>query len=176
MPPDRDLLSAALAAGVAIPHSCRAGRCASCKSRLVSGAVEYPAGTPPGITADEVARGDVLLCQARPRSDLVIEARRVPVRAANAAVCELVAVEQLAAGALRVRLRFMDLALPLRPGQFADLRNHAGESERLPVTGADPGVVELESPAASSGLHEWLAHHARGGAQLRIAGPFDRPR
>ena len=180
MPPGQDVLSAALAAGIPIPFSCRAGRCASCKSKLVAGRIEYPAafenGVPPGITAAEVARGDVLLCQARPRSDLSLEVRRVPVRASNAARAELVALERLPIGALLVRLRFLDLTLPLRPGQFADLRNHAGDAERLPVVGVSTGIVELESPADGSPLHEWLAENAVAGAQLRVAGPHDRPR
>jgi len=168
VPPGQDVLSAALAAGIPIPHSCRAGRCASCKSKLVSGSIEYPSGfdngVPPGITAAEVARGDVLLCQARPRSDLSLEVRRVPVRAANAAMGELVAIETLPIGALLVRLRYLDLTLPLRPGQFADLRNHAGDAERLPVVGVSAGIVELESPADGSPLHQWLAANAVPGA------------
>jgi ferredoxin len=176
VPPGQDVLSAALAAGIAIPHSCRAGRCASCKSKLVSGSIQYPAGTPPGITAAEIARGDVLLCQARPTSHLSLEVRRVPVRASNAAICELVAIETLPIGALMVRLRYIDLTLPLRGGQFVDVRNHAGDAERLPVVAVSAGIVEVESPPDGSALHEWLAQHAVPGSQLRISGPFERPR
>lgn len=176
VPPGENVLAVALGSGIAIPHSCRAGRCASCKSRLVSGQIEYPQGTPPGITAAEIARGDVLLCQAQPRSDLRLEIRRVPVRASNAATCELLALEPLAFGGLRVRLRYVDLVLTVRPGQFVELRNHAGDAERLPVVAIDPGIVELESPADGSPLHEWLAEHAVTGNQLRISGPFDRLR
>ena len=51
VPRDANVLGVALAAGLPLPHSCRAGRCASCKSRLLSGRVEYPDGVPPGITA-----------------------------------------------------------------------------------------------------------------------------
>jgi CDP-4-dehydro-6-deoxyglucose reductase len=176
VPPGQDVLSAALAAGIAIPHSCRAGRCASCRSKLVSGSIEYPAGTPPGLTAAEIARGDVLLCQAQPRSDLTVEVRRVPVRASHAAMCELVAIERLPIGALLVRLRFLDLTLTVKPGQFVDLRNHAGDAERLPVVATSAGVVELESPDDGSALHAWMAGQAVAGAQLRVAGPFDQPR
>ena len=180
MPPGENVLTAALAAGIAIPYSCRAGRCASCKSKLVSGRIEYPAefggGPPPGITAAEVARGDVLLCQARPCSDLSVGIRRVPVRASNAAQAELVAVERLPIGALLLRLRFIDTSIAARPGQFIDLRNHAGDADRLPVVGASAGILEVESPDEGGPLHRWLADQATAGTQLRIAGPFDRPR
>jgi CDP-4-dehydro-6-deoxyglucose reductase len=176
VPPGENVLAVALAAGIAIPHSCRAGRCASCKSRLISGQIEYPQGTPPGITATEIARGDVLLCQAQPRSDLTVEVRRVPVRASNAAMCELIAIDVLPIGDLRLRLRYLDLSLTARPGQFVDLRSHAGDAERLPVVGVGTGILELESPDDGSSLHRWLAEQAVTGSQLRVSGPFDRPR
>jgi ferredoxin len=176
VPAGENVLAAALAAGIAIPYSCRAGRCASCKSKLLSGNIEYPRGTPPGITAGEIALGEVLLCQAQPRSDLHVETRRVPVRASNAAMVELVAIEALSLGALRLRLRYLDLTLPARAGQYVDVRNHAGDAERLPVVGAGSGILEVESPEDGSPLHEWLAAHATPGAQLRVSGPFERLR
>jgi hypothetical protein len=91
-------------------------------------------------------------------------------------MAELLAIEPLAFGALRLRLRYLDLTLSLRPGQFVDLRNHAGDAERLPVVAVDPGIVEVESPEDGSPLHAWFAQHAVKGSQLRVAGPFDRPR
>src|SRR3954453_7428067 len=102
---DENVLGAVLAAGIRLPHSCRAGRCASCKSKLVAGRIEYPDGTPPGITAEEVARGEVRLCQARPRSDLVIAARRIALDSPEIASAEIIAIEPLPLGALRVCLK-----------------------------------------------------------------------
>jgi NAD(P)H-flavin reductase len=98
------------------------------------------------------------------------------VRASNAAMAELVAVEKLPLGSLHLRLRFIDLTLPARPGQYVDVRNHAGDAERLPVVGTGPGILEIESPVDGSALHEWLSEHAVPGSPLRIAGPFDRLR
>ena len=89
---------------------------------------------------------------------------------------ELVALAALPTGALLLRLRFLDVALAARPGQFVDVRNHAGDSERLPVVGSGAGILEVESPAEASPLHEWLAAHAAVGAPLRVSGPHDRPR
>ena len=70
----------------------------------------------------------------------------------------------------------MDLSLPARPGQFVDVRNHAGDAERLPVVGASAGILEVESPVDGNPLHQWLAEHAMTGSQLRVSGPFDRLR
>jgi CDP-4-dehydro-6-deoxyglucose reductase, E3 len=176
VPSGENVLTAALAAGIPMPYSCRAGRCASCKSKLLSGRIEYPSGTPPGLTAAEIARGEVLLCQAQPRSDLSIEARRVPVRISNSASCEIVALEALPLDALRIRLRFVEGRLEVRPGQFVDVRNHAGDAERLAVIGDGAGVFELECANDGSPLRAWLDASAMPGASLRVAGPFDRPR
>ena len=63
------LLDLALANGVEIQYSCRGGECQSCTQRIVSGRTSYP-------TCDEepvVARGKVLLCQAIPRNDIVLD-------------------------------------------------------------------------------------------------------
>jgi CDP-4-dehydro-6-deoxyglucose reductase len=176
VPSGENVLAVALAAGIPLPHSCRAGRCASCKAKLLSGTIDYPTGLPPGITKAEADRGEVLLCQARPRSDLSIESRRVPVRASNAASCEIVAIEPLPLRALRLRLRFVEGRIDARPGQFVDVRNHAGDAERLAVIGTGTGVIELECADDGSVLRGWLDADAVPGSVLRVAGPFDRPR
>lgn len=71
------VLDAALAAGIVLPYSCRSGACSSCKGKVLSG--EFDAGNAPEqiLTADEIDAGYTLLCQARPRSDMVIESREV---------------------------------------------------------------------------------------------------
>ena len=176
MPSGENVLAAALAAGIALPFSCRAGRCASCKAKLLAGHIEYPAGIPPGITPAEVERGEVLLCQARPRSDLSIESRRVPVRPSNAAMCEIVALEPLPLGALRVQLRFTEGTCDARPGQFVDIRNHAGDSERVAVIGVRSGELDVECLRDGSVLRAWLDTVAMAGSVLRVAGPFDGTR
>jgi ferredoxin len=175
VPRDASVLGVALAAGLPLPHSCRAGRCASCKSRLLSGQVEYPGGIPPGITAAEIARGEVLLCQARPRTDLRIETRRLPA-SPRWLEFELVDVEHLAFGALRVNLRRDSEAAPAaRPGQFVDLDNATGLVERVAVVGAGAAVLVVEVVQGSA-LAEWLGAGAAAGAPMRVSGPFDGAR
>jgi CDP-4-dehydro-6-deoxyglucose reductase len=71
------VLDAARRAGLALPYSCLSGVCGSCKATLVAGACHYPHNPPSALNAAEVARHQVLLCQAVPRSDLVIAAREV---------------------------------------------------------------------------------------------------
>jgi CDP-4-dehydro-6-deoxyglucose reductase, E3 len=176
VPPGENVLAAALAAGLPIPHSCRAGRCASCKSKLLAGRIAYPAGTPPGITPAEIARGEVLLCQACPRSDLVVEARRIPALTPDFIAATLLSLSPLPLQALRVQVRAASALPRTRPGQFLDVRDPAGDAERLPVIEADGDTVSLESAADASALRRWLDSGPPVGTILHLAGPFDRPR
>lgn len=73
------VLDAALKNGLVIPYSCRSGTCGSCKCRIVSGRVDYGEYQGGLLTEAEQAAGMALLCQARPASDLVVDAREVPV-------------------------------------------------------------------------------------------------
>ena len=74
---DKSVLDAALAAGIVLPYSCRSGACSTCKAKVLSGSVE--AGSSPAqiLSADEIAAGFTLLCQAHATSDLVIESREL---------------------------------------------------------------------------------------------------
>jgi CDP-4-dehydro-6-deoxyglucose reductase, E3 len=71
------VLAAALRQGFVLPYGCRNGACGSCKGRIVSGTVDYGVYQPKALTDGEKAQGKALFCQARPLTDLVIEARTV---------------------------------------------------------------------------------------------------
>lgn len=73
------VLAAGLRAGLHLPHSCRGGSCGACEARILSGELHYPNGFPPGLTCSDAQGGRALLCQARARSDLVLEARALAV-------------------------------------------------------------------------------------------------
>src|SRR4029077_20525125 len=68
--PNESVLDAAQRAGLEIPFSCRKGVCGTCKGRVVRGEVRAYAGD--ALGAAERADGQVLFCNARSRSDLVI--------------------------------------------------------------------------------------------------------
>ena len=61
------ILETARTAGLPAPFACKAGVCATCRARLISGKVEMKANY--GLSADEVAQGYVLTCQAVPLTD-----------------------------------------------------------------------------------------------------------
>ena len=177
VPPGENVLTAALAAGIPLPYSCRAGRCASCKAKLLAGQHRIPRGTPPGITAAEVANA-AKCCSARRSRAAICPSSRAACRCAcrTPRAARSWRSSRCRCARLRLRLRFVEGKLEARPGQFVDVRNHAGDAERLAVIGTGTGVLELECADDGSVLRAWLDASAVPGSTLRVAGPFDRPR
>jgi ring-1,2-phenylacetyl-CoA epoxidase subunit PaaE len=65
----RTILESAEAAGLALPYSCRAGVCSTCRTKVVSGTVAMDRNQ--ALEDWEVQAGFVLCCQARPTSGRV---------------------------------------------------------------------------------------------------------
>lgn len=65
-----NILDSARAAGLPAPFACKAGVCATCRAKVVSGEVEMAARY--GLTDEEVAAGYVLTCQSVPKGDGVV--------------------------------------------------------------------------------------------------------
>jgi ring-1,2-phenylacetyl-CoA epoxidase subunit PaaE len=62
-----NILDSAREAGLPAPFACKAGVCATCRARVVSGEVEMAARY--GLTDEEVASGYVLTCQSVPKGE-----------------------------------------------------------------------------------------------------------
>lgn len=71
------VLAAALRQGLVLPYGCKNGACGSCKGKILAGSVDYGIYQAKALTDEEKAQGKALFCQAKPRSDLVLEARTV---------------------------------------------------------------------------------------------------
>ena len=69
------ILTAALRQGIILPYGCRNGACGSCKGKLLEGQLDYGVYQRRALTDDEKAHGKALFCQAKPLTDVVIEAR-----------------------------------------------------------------------------------------------------
>lgn len=75
--PDQNILQAGLDAGYELPYSCRAGTCRTCKAVIREGKVDYGHVHPAYLSEADKANGQVLLCQAKPLSDLVVEVKEL---------------------------------------------------------------------------------------------------
>jgi ferredoxin-NADP reductase/DMSO/TMAO reductase YedYZ heme-binding membrane subunit len=69
---DKSLLEIAEEAGVNIDFECRSGICGRCKTRLLDGSVTME--TQDALSAEDKAKNIVLMCQARARGPVIVEA------------------------------------------------------------------------------------------------------
>lgn len=67
VPAGTTILDAGLSQGLAIPHSCKAGTCAACMGRILSGQISMDNNE--ALLDFEVEQGKVLVCQSHPESD-----------------------------------------------------------------------------------------------------------
>ncbi|GIJ47330.1 phenylacetic acid degradation protein [Virgisporangium aliadipatigenens] len=67
---DERVLDAALRVRPELPYACKGGVCSTCRARLVDGGVDMVSNF--ALEPDEVARGDILTCQAVPLTDAVV--------------------------------------------------------------------------------------------------------
>ena len=69
-PATESILDAARALGADVPFACKAGVCATCRAHLSEGEVTMARNQ--ALDADELARGYILTCQARPETAKVV--------------------------------------------------------------------------------------------------------
>ncbi|MBW4645181.1 MAG: 2Fe-2S iron-sulfur cluster binding domain-containing protein [Goleter apudmare HA4340-LM2] len=74
VPEDETILSVADNAGLELPSSCHAGVCTTCAGQIIEGTVDQTDGM--GVSPELQKQGYVLLCVAKPRSDLKIETEK----------------------------------------------------------------------------------------------------
>jgi len=176
---DESVLDAARRAGLALPYSCLSGVCGSCKATLLEGDCHYPHNPPSALNAAEVARHQVLLCQAVPRSDLIIAAREVAsVADMPRRVLPLKLVEKalLAPDVMRLELAPpRDAALYRLPGQYLDVLLPGGKRRAFSIANAPhtgPQVeLHVRHVAGGDFTHRVFTDLAIG-ATLRVEGPL----
>ncbi len=127
--PTESVLDAAQRAGFEIPYSCRKGVCGTCKGRVVSGEVRAYSGD--ALGGAERAAGNVLFCNARPRSDLEIAPRSIGKAdpfARKTVTARVFRLIRLADDVMFVHLRFpAGIRVKFKAGQHLNLILDNGE-------------------------------------------------
>jgi CDP-4-dehydro-6-deoxyglucose reductase len=177
--PGEAVLTAALRAGLNLPHSCKGGHCASCRARILEGEFIYPGERPAGLTEDEARSGMALLCQARAATDLKIETREVrpaPDVEVKSLPCRIERMDRVADDVMAVFLRLPAVEeFNYRPGQYVDVMLSEGRRRSFSIASApgDGRLIELHvRRASSSGFTGQLFDSMRAGTLLRIEGPL----
>ena len=180
--PARDgstILQSALDAGLVLPYGCRDGACGSCKGKLVDGSIDYGRYSEKALTAQERAQGYALFCQAKPLSDVAIEAREVR-KAGDIQVRKLPArvqkLERAADDAMIVYLKLpANERLMFLPGQYIDILLKDGTRRSFSMANAphDDDYVQLHVRHVPGGAftdHVFQTMKERD--ILRLEGPF----
>lgn len=177
------LLKAAIEQGVDYPHNCRVGVCGSCKTRLVSGRVSpmVDLALSP-LSNEEIEAGYVLACQAKVRSDLVVEAKLghhalIPVKTVSARVSRW---NRLPGDVIDLRLE-LDTPVYFHAGQYCTIAE-SGSFTRRSYSYYDVPPTEDGAPAGEVGFlikrlpggkfSEWLFEQDRTGTKFWIEGPY----
>jgi CDP-4-dehydro-6-deoxyglucose reductase len=71
------VLEAALRQGFGLSYGCRNGACGTCKGKILEGKVDYGVYQESALSEAEKLAGMALFCQAKPQTDLIIEAREI---------------------------------------------------------------------------------------------------
>ncbi|MCP5158489.1 MAG: CDP-6-deoxy-delta-3,4-glucoseen reductase [Gammaproteobacteria bacterium] len=165
--------------GSVLPYGCRNGTCGSCMGTLLSGQVVYLEGRPSGLSEREQAEGKVLLCQARPVSDLVIEAREVKTGGdivVKTLPCRVEQRERLAPDVMRLYLRPPNTErLQFLAGQYVDIL--LADGRRRGFSLANPphadDLLELHIRLVPGGFFtSYVFERMKDKALLRFQGPL----
>jgi CDP-4-dehydro-6-deoxyglucose reductase, E3 len=176
--PGASILDAALAAGLVLEHSCRTGRCGSCKTRVAGGSTSVLRDEV-SLTAGEIAENCILTCVRAADSDLTIDAEDLSALAGitpKTLPCRIDALTPVADDVVRVALRLPPNAgFAFRAGQYVDITGPGGlrRSYSLASSMHRPDHLELHVRRVDSGaLSAYWFGAARTNDLLRFRGPL----
>jgi CDP-4-dehydro-6-deoxyglucose reductase len=176
VPPGVTLLDAAQAAGLNLPHSCRNGRCSSCKVRVLSGSTR-PLQTAAVLTPHERAAGWALTCTDTCDAPVALAARDLTELAGLKPLTLPARIDNLsllAPDVMQVRLRLPPKhGLRYLPGQFVELIGPTGLRRAYSLANASAAQgVELHVRRVPGGaMSDYLFHHAKPNDLVRLQGP-----
>jgi CDP-4-dehydro-6-deoxyglucose reductase len=173
------VLTAALRQNLVLPYGCRNGACGSCKGRIVEGRVDYGVYQKKALTEEEKAQGKALFCQAKPLTELVIEARTIgaardiPIRLLP---CRVQKMERLADDVMVLYLRLpANERLQFLAGQYIEFLLKDGSRRSFSMGNAphDDELIQLHVRHVAGGQ---FTDHVFGKMKerdiLRLEGPL----
>jgi NAD(P)H-flavin reductase/ferredoxin len=181
--PGEKILYAGLRSGAGLPYECGTGTCGTCKARLIDGRIDDGWPAAPGKKTLKPERGEFLMCQCAPASDVALEVasfvypldtNTCPV-GVHSGTIEKVRALTHDVSVLDIALnapcefdagQFMSVAAPDLPGMRGySMANFDHPARRLEfVIKKKPG----------GGFSEWLFSGRAAGASLELIGPLGR--
>jgi CDP-4-dehydro-6-deoxyglucose reductase, E3 len=142
------ILQAALAQNIVLPYGCKDGACGSCKARVVSGSIEQGPHSVGALRQEDKDKGYALLCCAKARSDLVLEARVLaamgdyPVKKMP---CRVASLEKVAPDVIVLKLQLpANEKLLYLAGQYVEIIMRDGTRRQYSMGCAPPLAEQIE--------------------------------
>jgi NAD(P)H-flavin reductase/ferredoxin len=167
------VLDAAERAGYALPYSCRKGVCSTCEAGLRAGTVEVGSRSVEGPTSA------VLLCRAKPKSDIIVHPRRIERRNLSRTKVINSWVLRLAwptTDVATLLLRFpVSIRARFKPGQYLRILSPDGAARNFSMAnspqesdGANLHIRHIQGGRFSEGVLKGL----KEGDRVKIEIPF----
>lgn len=176
--PGLSLVDAALASGLTLPHSCKTGRCSTCKCKVIQGetiALQMEAG----ITDKEKAEGWILSCAREAHSDVELEVEDlggIVLPPSKTLPCRISHIEYMSSDVVRVILRLPPSAdFKFIPGQYVDVIGPLGvrRSYSLACSNTADKTLELHIREVDGGvMSDYWFKQAQVNDLLRLNGPL----
>jgi len=173
------VLAAALRQGFVLPYGCKNGACGSCKGKILAGTVDYGVYQQKALTDEDKAQGKALFCQAKPLSDLVLEARTVGAAKdiqIKKLPCRVQKMERLADDVMVLQLKLpANEKLVFLAGQYIEFLLKDGSRRSFSIANPphDAELIELHVRHVAGGQ---FTDHVFGKMKerdiLRCEGPF----
>ncbi len=172
------LFDAALSAGIMLPHSCKTGRCSTCKSKVLLGETTA-LQTETGLTDSEKAEGWILSCVRSAQTDVTLEVEdlgNVDLPPIKTLPCRISSIDRLATDVIRVTLRLPPTAdFRSIPGQYIDVIGPGGVRRSYSLANANTAdkTLELHIRAVDGGvMSDYWFKQAKPNDLLRFNGPL----
>lgn len=172
------LLDAASSAGVALPHSCKTGRCSSCKTKILMGQTQV-LQPELGLSAVEKLEGWVLSCVRAACTDVTLDVEDlgdVVFPPSKTWACRISQIDRWAPDVVRVLLRLPPSAtFTFLAGQYIDVIGFNGlrRSYSLANASAAGNTLELHIRSVPSGeMSDYWFNQAQVNDLLRFHGPL----
>lgn len=180
--PEEPLLHAGLRSGLSLPYECATGTCGTCRGRLMTGAVDIGWEESPALAKLKRDKGDILLCQARAKSDCVV---RVPAKISQVSDAQMLGkcigtISDSRKLTHDVMEFTVNLPAPIEfvAGQFALISapTLVGARAYSMVNYKDKAnkIVFVVKRKPAGGFCDWLFSDAVDGKQVDVFGPLGR--
>ena len=175
---DVSLVDAALSAGITLPHSCKSGRCSTCKCKVLQGETTI-LQTETGLSDAEKAEGWILSCVRSAQTDVMLEVEdlgNVVLPPSKTLPCRISSIDRLATDVVRIMLRLPPTAdFRSIPGQYIDVIGPGGIRRSYSLANANTAdkTLELHIRAVDGGvMSDYWFKQAKANDLLRFNGPL----